>query len=78
MALAAEQEKVAALAALKQRREANKNIKKVDNSKLYAGSPMYYYCVSCNAEIVLPETHTCAAPPLCKKCEALNECGWLE
>jgi RNA polymerase-binding transcription factor DksA len=76
--LATTQGKVHALEQLRLRREKNKDIKKVDNAKLYAGSNMYYYCKSCNKEIVLPESHTCAVPSLCDECKALKELGWLE
>ena len=78
MSLATEQGKEAALKALKERKEKNRDREKVDNSKLYAGSPMYYYCKACGEEIVLPETHICPAPSLCRECHALKDCGWLE
>lgn len=53
--------------------------KQIDNASLYAGSPMYYYCVSCeHIAAVLPECHSSPAPTLCKECAALKECGWLE
>jgi hypothetical protein len=77
MALATERGKEYALEQLKKRREKNKDIKKVDNASLYAGSPMYYYCRVCDEEMKLPETHTCAAPTLCEECKALRERGWL-
>lgn len=78
MALTTTQGKEYSLEQLRKRREDYKDRKKVNNSDLYAGSPMFYYCKSCNKEIVLPETHACPAPPLCKECEALKELGWLE
>lgn len=61
-----------------QRRRQNENRKKVDNGSLHAGSPMHYYCKSCNGEMILPEAHTCAVPTLCDECKALKELGWLE
>lgn len=78
MPLATTQGKEFALEQLHKRREANQYRQRVDNSRLCAGSPMYYYCKSCGWEIVLPETHTCPAPSLCEECEALRELGWLE
>jgi len=78
MELATTQGKEHALEQLRQRREKYKDRKKINNSSLYAGSPMYYYCKSCNEEMVLPESHACAAPSLCDECKALKEFGWLE
>ena len=70
-------EKEKALAALEKRREKNKNKKHIDNSSLYAGSPMYFYCLGCNAEIVVPENYT-TRPKLCPECQDLKDKGWLE
>lgn len=50
---------------------------KIDNSSLYAGSPMYFYCVLCEGAIVLPEDFTCEVPKLCKHCEFMKEMNWL-
>lgn len=52
----------------------------IDNASLYAGSPMYYYCVSCSAIAdVKPEGWFLSTPAkLCLECEALKVCGWLE
>lgn len=55
-------------AAFKRRSAANAKIKRVNNASLYAGSPMYYYCRGCGAQMVLPETHTCVAPSWCNDC----------
>jgi hypothetical protein len=41
---------------------------RVDNAKLHAGSPMYYYCRLCGQQIVLPETHLQMAPWFCEDC----------
>ena len=41
---------------------------KVNNASLRAGSPMYYYCSRCEAEIVMPELHSAPAPKLCGEC----------
>lgn len=69
---------VAALAKLAERKEANKDIVHKNNGTLYAGSPMYYYCRSCNHEMALSETHTCAAPMLCEDCKELKAKGWIK
>lgn len=69
--------KAQGLKALATRRRINKNRKKVDNSSLYAGSPMYFYCLTCEAEIVVPESYL-TRPKLCQECEALKAAGWLE
>jgi hypothetical protein len=52
------------------RAKLNARKKRVDNSKLWAGSPMYYYCVLCGNEIVLPEDHICKTPRYCEDCVA--------
>jgi hypothetical protein len=69
--------KTAALEALRKRR-ANQP-KRIDNSSLYAGSPMYYYCKSCgHLADCLPESHWGPPAQLCGECEALKDLGWLE
>ncbi len=45
-----------------------KDHKRINNASLYAGSPMYYYCRLCGAEMVLPEAHICMAPRYCTDC----------
>lgn len=55
------------------RKEKNKNIKRVNNQDLYAGSPVYYYCRDCSEEMILPETHIEPAPRLCFPCKKLEE-----
>ena len=72
-----DQRKEVALAALVLRRKQNKNRISIDNSKLYAGSPMYFECVSCRDDIVVPENYI-TRPELCGECQALKKCGWLE
>ncbi len=59
-------------------RRANKPVRR-DNSSLPAGSPMYYYCISCgHLSDCLPESHNCAPSKLCTECQALKDLGWLE
>ncbi len=71
------QGKESALKALAKRR-ANQP-KQVDNGSLIAGSPMYYYCISCgDLSDCLPECHFSAPRKLCKECQALKDLGWLE
>lgn len=44
----------------------------IDNSSLYAGSPMYYYCRDCGwLAVILPEAHREAPPRLCLECQYL-------
>jgi hypothetical protein len=72
-----EKGKKAALAALGQRRKHKPE--QVDNSSLYAGSPMYFYCISCGGLAdVLPESYIGSPKRLCKECQALKDLGWLE
>jgi hypothetical protein len=79
MAYATEQGKEYALAELARRRELSKTQKKIDNSSLVAGSPMYYYCQSCGQLAdCLPESHFNPPRKLCSECRALKDCGWLE
>lgn len=47
-----------------------------DNSKLIAGSPMYYYCEFCGYEICVPESYPWHVRR-CRDCEYLKEKGWL-
>lgn len=77
MALATIQGKKVALAALAKRRKANKTRKRINNSSLYAGSPMHFDCDGCGADIVVPESYT-SRPSLCPECQALKRLGWLE
>ncbi len=77
MALATTQGKKVALAALAKRRKANKTRKRINNGSLPAGSPMYFDCNGCGAEIVVPEDYT-SRPSLCSECQVLKDLGWLE
>lgn len=51
-----------------ERKKKYATLKRVDNGSLRAGSPMYYYCRLCGAQMVLSETHTCAVPRYCTDC----------
>jgi len=77
MPLATTQGKEVALRALEERRQANRDRERIDNSSLYAGSPMHFDCSGCGEDIVVPENYiTC--PKLCPECQALKDVGWLE
>lgn len=72
-----EQGKEVALRALIVRRETNKGIKRVNNASLPAGSPMYFYCITCGLVMVEPEGYL-SRSKTCSECGALKELGWLE
>lgn len=66
--------------ALKQyheRKAANRG-KQINNSSLYAGSPMYYYCKFCGVLTeTLPESHLSRPKTICDPCKILHEHGLL-
>ena len=66
-----------AFAALAKRCNINKTRKRIDNSSLYAGSPMHFDCSCCGADIMVPENYI-IRPKLCDECEVLKNRGWLE
>lgn len=75
MSVATELGKKHALEALAARR-ANRP-EQIDNSRLPAGSPMYFYCKSCgHTAAVLPENYLTPPPALCKACKAIQDIGW--
>lgn len=68
--------KTAALKDLAKRKK--RQPKHINNADLYAGSPMYFYCVECGHESdVLPESYTCRPKQLCVKCQELKDKGWI-
>ncbi|KKM61094.1 hypothetical protein LCGC14_1535210 [marine sediment metagenome] len=68
-----------ALETLAERRERNKGIKRINNSDLPAGAPMYFYCITCGGTSdVLPENYLAPPKKLCNECNALKDLGWLE
>jgi hypothetical protein len=68
--------KAEAVKALRERRKHPPN--QIDNSSLYAGSDMYYYCISCGALAdQLPETHMSRPKKLCNECQEMKDNGWL-
>jgi len=66
------------LAELAVRRSSSMTIGQIDNSKLYAGSSMYYYCRYCGVQTdVLPETWFVTPPrKVCDDCTSLITLGW--
>lgn len=50
------------------RKATNAMIARIDNGKLYAGSPMYYYCKLCGEQMMLTETHLEQPPWFCDLC----------
>lgn len=78
--LATTKGKAHALDALAMRREENSKKERIDNSQLPAGSPMYYYCISCNGiSDIKPEGWFLGSvAKLCKECQALKDLDWLE
>ena len=52
--------------------------KQINNSSLYAGSPMTYYCKHCrHVSEVLPECHVERPSHVCAECEPLIKNGWI-
>jgi hypothetical protein len=68
-----------ALKAFAKRRRENAKEKKIDNAALCAGSPMYFYCKSCDGLAdTKPESYITPPKKLCDECQALKDLGWLE
>lgn len=57
-------------AAFDKRKAENSTLKRKRNMDLPAGSPMFYYCYLCGAEMARTETHSGPAPKLCDDCLA--------
>lgn len=69
--------KAFALRQLQKRRD--NQPKQIDNASLYAGSPMYFYCVSCGAPSdIKSENYLTPPKKLCPECQAMKDAGWLE
>jgi hypothetical protein len=67
-----------ALGQFKKRKAANKG-KQIDNSRLYAGSPMHYYCHFCGEPTeTLPEGHMKAPKTTCDPCKLLRDHGLID
>lgn len=47
--------------------------RQINNNMLYAGSPMYFYCVMCgHLADILPESYMCVPKKHCKACVAVK------
>lgn len=69
--------KIEALAELKERRASKPE--QINNSCLYAGSSMYFYCTACgHLSDVLPECYMVIPKKLCDNCAPLQELDWFE
>lgn len=78
MALKTTEGRARALEALAERRQDNRGAHcRAETERLPAGSPMYFGCIACNGCIQVPEDYL-TRPKLCRECDALRECGWLE
>lgn len=52
--------------------------KQIDNSRLPAGSAMYYYCRFCGDHTeTLPEGHVSRPKTICNPCKHLNDLGLI-
>ncbi len=66
-----------ALKQFKLRKLENKD-KQIDNSKLSAGSPMYFYCRFCGAHTdTKPEIYMSTPKTVCDPCKILHEHGLI-
>ena len=77
-----ESKKDGLLKALQERRERASKEGKIDNSSLYAGSPMYYYCTGCGLQSdVLPEEwdpRVTTPKKICDDCKHLKDLDLLK
>ena len=71
--------KLTGLRGLAERKRRARKIGKINNSALYAGSPMYFYCRFCGLESdVLPESYSGITPRrVCDECQGLVTQGLL-
>lgn len=59
-----------------EKRKAENAGKQIDNSRLYAGSPMHYYCRFCGCHTeTLPESHWSRPSTVCDPCQILHDHG---
>lgn len=62
------------------RKEENNKRERVNNSSLWAGAPMYYYCRYCGAVDIKPENFDPCCNPVkdpCEKCKELLANGGI-
>ena len=49
----------------------------IDNASLYAGSPMYFYCILCGGiSDILSEDYMGSPRKICADCQELKDNGW--
>jgi hypothetical protein len=61
-----------------QMRRSESEGKQIQNDRLYAESPMFFYCDACGVPIaILPENFTCKPPSHCLQCIELDARGML-
>lgn len=76
--LSTKQGRVKALAAFRARQKARAKIEPVNNGRLYAGEPMYFYCQHCgDVSDTKGESYTDKVNHTCRQCQALQDEGWL-
>lgn len=73
-----EHAKAKAIEQFSQRRLYSSQIEKMDNSSLYAGEPMYFYCKYCGVPTeVLSEDYLFPPFEKCSQCSGLEKMNWL-
>ena len=73
-------EKEKAVKAFFERKEENSKKKRINNTSLYAGSAMFYYCRYCGAEDIKDECFDPRTNPIKNPCDACKELiakGWM-
>ena len=66
-------------AELEERKLKAKEIGRINNSTLYAGSPMHFYCRYCGLESdCLPESYTERPNHVCRPCGDMEREGYLD
>ena len=71
--------KQTAMQQFRERKSHASEIKRIDNSILHAGSPMYFYCQCCGVPTeTLREDYLFRPYSKCSQCAGLEAQGWLE
>ena len=64
---------------IRRRKFAEEKVKKIDNSTLPAGSPVFTYCRHCGVPLEkLPEDYLFRPYSECSQCSGLANEGWLD
>ncbi len=67
-----------AMETFNKRVEENKDNERIDNGRLPAGAPMYFYCRKCgDSTDVLPESYLCTPKTICDPCKVLANHGLI-